>query len=83
MDRYSKDLAGDEGRAGRQGAHDAGFRAAGAARGLGQGDRRAVGRSRSSPRSSKVQKAWAKRVVGMQFEMEVDQKMAFDHFFPA
>ena len=29
------------------------------------------------------QKAWTKRVVGMQFEMEVDQKMAFDHFFPA
>ena len=29
------------------------------------------------------QKAWAKRVVGTQFELEVDQKMAFDHFFPA
>ena len=29
------------------------------------------------------QKAWAKRVVGMQFEMEVDQKPAYDHFFPA
>ena len=29
------------------------------------------------------QKAWAKRVVGSQFEMEVDQKMAYDHFFPA
>ncbi len=29
------------------------------------------------------QKAWAKRVVGTQFEMEVDQKMAYDHFFPA
>ncbi len=29
------------------------------------------------------QKAWAKRVVGMQFEMEVDQKTAYDHFFPA
>jgi len=27
------------------------------------------------------QKAWAKRVVGMQFEIEVDQKMAYDHFF--
>jgi TRAP-type mannitol/chloroaromatic compound transport system substrate-binding protein len=29
------------------------------------------------------QKAWAKRIVGMQFEMEVDQKPAYDHFFPA
>jgi len=29
------------------------------------------------------QKAWTKRVVGLQFEMEVDQKAAFDHFFPA
>ncbi len=27
------------------------------------------------------QKAWAKRVVGTQFELEVDQKMAYDHFF--
>ena len=27
------------------------------------------------------QKAWAKRVVGTQFDMEVDQKMAYDHFF--
>jgi TRAP-type mannitol/chloroaromatic compound transport system substrate-binding protein len=29
------------------------------------------------------QKAWAQRVVGLQFAMEVDQKMAFDHFFKA
>jgi TRAP-type mannitol/chloroaromatic compound transport system substrate-binding protein len=29
------------------------------------------------------QKAWTKRVVGAQFELEVDQKMAYDHFFPA
>ncbi len=29
------------------------------------------------------QKAWAKRVVATQFEMEVDQKPAYDHFFPA
>ncbi len=29
------------------------------------------------------QKAWAKRVVGLQFEMEVDQRMAYDHFFKA
>jgi TRAP-type mannitol/chloroaromatic compound transport system substrate-binding protein len=29
------------------------------------------------------QKAWTKRVVGTQFELEVDQKMAYDHFFPA
>jgi TRAP-type mannitol/chloroaromatic compound transport system substrate-binding protein len=29
------------------------------------------------------QKTWAKRVVGSQFELEVDQKMAYDHFFPA
>jgi TRAP-type mannitol/chloroaromatic compound transport system substrate-binding protein len=27
------------------------------------------------------QKAFAKRVVGTQFELEVDQKMAYDHFF--
>jgi TRAP-type mannitol/chloroaromatic compound transport system substrate-binding protein len=29
------------------------------------------------------QKAWVKRVVGLQFDMEVDQKLAFDHFFKA
>ncbi len=29
------------------------------------------------------QKTWAKRVVGTQFDMEVDQKMAYDHFFKA
>lgn len=29
------------------------------------------------------QKAWVKRVVGAQFEMEVEQNMAFDHFFKA
>jgi TRAP-type mannitol/chloroaromatic compound transport system substrate-binding protein len=29
------------------------------------------------------QKAWVKRVVGAQFELEVDQNMAFDHFFKA
>ncbi|MBA3519351.1 MAG: TRAP transporter substrate-binding protein [Rhizobiales bacterium] len=29
------------------------------------------------------QKAWTKRVVGLQFQMEVDQKKAYDHFFPA
>jgi TRAP-type mannitol/chloroaromatic compound transport system substrate-binding protein len=29
------------------------------------------------------QKAWAKRVVGAQFELEVDQKLAYDHFFKA
>lgn len=29
------------------------------------------------------QKAWVKRVVGTQFELEVDQNMAFDHFFKA
>jgi TRAP-type mannitol/chloroaromatic compound transport system substrate-binding protein len=29
------------------------------------------------------QKAFAKRVVGTQFELEVDQKMAYDHFFKA
>jgi TRAP-type mannitol/chloroaromatic compound transport system substrate-binding protein len=29
------------------------------------------------------QKAWTKRVVGLQFAMEVDQKMAYDHFFSA
>ncbi|CAN5236408.1 TRAP transporter substrate-binding protein [soil metagenome] len=29
------------------------------------------------------QKTWAKRVVSTQFELEVDQQMAFDHFFKA
>ncbi|MGQ0486633.1 MAG: TRAP transporter substrate-binding protein [Hyphomicrobiales bacterium] len=29
------------------------------------------------------QKAWVKRVVGTQFELEVDQVMAYDHFFKA
>ncbi len=29
------------------------------------------------------QKAWAKRVVGAQFDIEVDQRMAYDHFFKA
>ncbi len=29
------------------------------------------------------QKALVKRVVSTQFELEVDQKMAYDHFFPA
>jgi TRAP-type mannitol/chloroaromatic compound transport system substrate-binding protein len=29
------------------------------------------------------QKAWTKRVVSLQFDVEVDQKTAFDHFFPA
>ena len=29
------------------------------------------------------QKAWVKRIVGTQFELEVDQNMAFDHFFKA
>ena len=27
------------------------------------------------------QKTWAKRVVGAQFEIEVDQRLAYDHFF--
>jgi len=29
------------------------------------------------------QKAWAKRVISLQFDLEVDQKTAFDHFFKA
>ncbi|MFN4143249.1 TRAP transporter substrate-binding protein [Aestuariivirga sp.] len=29
------------------------------------------------------QKAWTKRVVGAQFEIEVDQKLAYDYFFKA
>ncbi len=29
------------------------------------------------------QKAWVKRVVGAQFDIEVDQKLAYDHFFKA
>jgi TRAP-type mannitol/chloroaromatic compound transport system substrate-binding protein len=27
------------------------------------------------------QKAWAQRVVGLQFEIEVDQQLAYEHFF--
>ena len=27
------------------------------------------------------QKAWVKRVVSLEFDMEVDQKKAYDHFF--
>jgi TRAP-type mannitol/chloroaromatic compound transport system substrate-binding protein len=27
------------------------------------------------------QKAWAKRVVSLEFDMEVDQRKAYDHFF--
>ncbi len=29
------------------------------------------------------QKAWVKRVVGAEFELEVEQRMAFEHFFKA
>jgi TRAP-type mannitol/chloroaromatic compound transport system substrate-binding protein len=29
------------------------------------------------------QKVWTKRVVGLQFDSEVDQRMAYDHFFKA
>ena len=29
------------------------------------------------------QKAWTKRVVAAQFDLEVDQKTAYDHFFKA
>ncbi len=39
--------------------------------------------SLSSPRSLESQKAWVKRVVGAEFELEVEQNMAFDHFFKA
>ena len=40
----------------------------------------------SDPFFAKVvdsQKAWAKRVVGAEFEIEVDQKLAYNHFFKA
>jgi TRAP-type mannitol/chloroaromatic compound transport system substrate-binding protein len=29
------------------------------------------------------QKAWTKRVVSLQFDVEVDQRMAYDHFIKA
>jgi TRAP-type mannitol/chloroaromatic compound transport system substrate-binding protein len=43
-----------------------------------------IGTLSADPFFAKViesQKAWAKRVVALQFDMEVDQKMAYDHFF--
>ena len=43
-----------------------------------------IERQSAEPFFAKVvesQKAWAKRVIGLQFDMEVDQHMAYDHFF--
>jgi TRAP-type mannitol/chloroaromatic compound transport system substrate-binding protein len=43
-----------------------------------------IGSLSADPFFAKViesQKAWVKRVVGLEFDMEVDQKKAYDHFF--
>ena len=82
MDRYSNDLAGPEGGR-RQGAQDAGFGAAGAARGLGQGDRRAVGgavlrQGRRKPEGL----GQARRRHAVRTWKSI-RSMAFDHFFKA
>ena len=82
MDRYSKDLAGMKAEQGVK-THKTPDEVLQAQ--LAAWDKVIVAQSQE-PFFAKVvesQKAWAKRVVGLQFEMEVDQKAAFDHFFPA
>ncbi len=80
MDRYSKDLAAMKAEQGVE-VHktpDAVLQAQ-----LGAWDK-VIGALSADPFFAKViesQKAWAKRVVALQFDMEVDQKMAYDHFF--
>jgi len=82
MDRYSKDLAGMKAEQGVK-THktpDAVLQAQ-----LAAWDKVIAAQSQE-PFFAKIvesQKAWTKRVVGLQFEVEVDQKPAFDHFFPA
>lgn len=81
MDRYSKDLAA---------IRDAGVKVHKTPDSVLQAQLAAWDRvleaQSAEPFFAKVlesQKAWAKRVVATQFDMEVDQKMAYDHFFPA
>ena len=82
MDRYSKDLAGMKAEQGVK-THKTPNEVLQAQ--LAAWDKVIAAQSQE-PFFAKVvesQKAWAKRVVGLQFETEVDQKAAFDHFFPA
>jgi len=80
MDRYSKDLAAMKAEQGVQvlKTPDAVLEAQ-----LGAWDK-VIATLSADPFFAKViesQKAWAKRVVGLEFEIEVQQKMAYDHFF--
>lgn len=80
MDRYSNDLAAMKAEQGVE-VHktpDAVLEAQ-----LGAWDK-VIASLSADPFFAKVidsQKAWAKRVVGLEFDMEVDQKKAYDHFF--
>jgi TRAP-type mannitol/chloroaromatic compound transport system substrate-binding protein len=81
MDRYSKDL---------QALKDAGVKVHKTPEAVLKAQldawNKVIAAQSAEPFFAKVvesQKAWAKRVVGLQFDMEVDQKMAFDHFFGA
>jgi TRAP-type mannitol/chloroaromatic compound transport system substrate-binding protein len=82
MDRYSKDLAAMKAEQGVK-THktpDAVLQAQ-----LAAWDKVIAAQSQE-PFFAKIvesQKAWTKRVVSLQFDVEVDQKAAFDHFFPA
>jgi len=80
MDRYSKDLAAMKAEQGVQvfKTPDPVLEAQ-----LGAWDK-VIATLSADPFFAKVidsQKVWAKRVVGLEFEMEVDQKKAYDHFF--
>jgi len=82
MDRYSKDLQAMENEEGVKVVKtpDAVLQAQ-----LAAWDK-VIAKLSADPFFAKVvdsQKAWAKRVVSLQFAMEVDQKMAYDHFFGA
>ncbi len=81
MDRYSKDLAA---------LREAGVRVHKTPDSVLQAQLAAwdkvIAAQSADPFFAKVvesQKAWTKRVVATQFEIEVDQHMAYDHFFKA
>jgi TRAP-type mannitol/chloroaromatic compound transport system substrate-binding protein len=81
MDRYSKDL---------QALKDAGVKVHKTPENVLKAQldawNKVIAAQSAEPFFAKVvesQKAWAKRVIGLQFDMEVDQKMAYDHFFSA
>jgi TRAP-type mannitol/chloroaromatic compound transport system substrate-binding protein len=81
MDRYSKDLAA---------LREAGVRVHRTPDSVLQAQLAAwdkvIAAQSAEPFFAKVvesQKAWTKRVVATQFEIEVDQRMAYDHFFKA